>query len=111
MAYKIKPDYEAVGGPKKYHKSRRLTGFRIEKTPPIQFRRVKSEWYQRLSQQLRAARHQRGLSQTTLARSIGSTQATISRFEHGQINLTIDLIDRYLAAVGKTMTTTLIDQR
>lgn len=51
---------------------------------------------------LRRIRIQRGLSQTELARMIGTTQPTISKIEKGDMNVTLALIESAAKALGVT---------
>jgi transcriptional regulator with XRE-family HTH domain len=50
--------------------------------------------------QLRAARRRAGLTQAELARRTGTSQATISAYESGRKQPSIDTLHRLLAATG-----------
>ncbi|MHB1697544.1 MAG: helix-turn-helix domain-containing protein [bacterium] len=67
----------------------------------------KKEWggmelrYQ-LIQKLIELREENKISQSQLAKKIGTTQAVISRIENGNVNIGIDMIQRIAAAFGRT---------
>jgi HTH-type transcriptional regulator/antitoxin HipB len=56
-----------------------------------------------LGQILRAARKQKGLSQTEAGRSVGIDQPTLSKIERGESNARIDTLFRLLAALDMEM--------
>ncbi|MCL4322641.1 MAG: helix-turn-helix domain-containing protein [Deltaproteobacteria bacterium] len=47
-------------------------------------------------------REENKISQSQLAKKIGTTQAVISRIESGSVNVGIDMIQRIAAAFGRT---------
>lgn len=61
---------------------------------------AKIEGYQRLVMELRLARLKTRLTQSQLAKTIGSNQAALSRFELGKTNPTIAFIHAYAQALG-----------
>ena len=54
---------------------------------------------------IRVARHQAGLTQAELAGLSGTSQATLSAYEHGSKTPTADTLARVLAATGVRLTT------
>jgi transcriptional regulator with XRE-family HTH domain len=54
---------------------------------------------------LRDARRRAGLTQAELARRAGTSQATISAYEHGRKAPSVETLDRLLAAAGTRLTT------
>ncbi len=54
---------------------------------------------------LRNARARAGLTQTQLAQRAGTSQATISAYEHGRKAPSIETLSRLLAAAGARLTT------
>jgi len=57
----------------------------------------------RLSDALRERRAQRGISQSTLAARIGSSQSRVSKMEVGDAGVTLDLLIRSLIAIGVSL--------
>ena len=55
-----------------------------------------------LAAALRRRRAQRGISQASLARLLGSSQSRVSRIEAGDPEVSLDLLVRALAAAGAT---------
>ena len=55
---------------------------------------------------LRSARTRAGLSQGELARRTGTSQATISAYEHGRKQPSVATLARLLAATGSRLTVT-----
>jgi DNA-binding XRE family transcriptional regulator len=53
-------------------------------------------------QKLIELREENKISQSQLAKKIGTTQAVISRIENGSVNVGIDMIQRIAAAFGRT---------
>ena len=53
---------------------------------------------------LREARCRAGLTQSTLARRAGTSQATISAYESGRKQPSVDTLSRLLAATGSRLT-------
>jgi DNA-binding XRE family transcriptional regulator len=53
-----------------------------------------------LSQALRARREDTGLTQTALARRLGSSQSRVAKMEAGDPSVSLDLLIRALLAVG-----------
>lgn len=54
---------------------------------------------------IRAAREQAGLTQAELAQRSGTSQATLSAYEHGHKTPSADTFDRILAAAGVRLAT------
>jgi predicted transcriptional regulator len=59
-----------------------------------------AERRQSLSGQLTAIRHQVGLSQTEVARLMGTSQSAVARFEAGDLDVRLSTIERYTGALG-----------
>lgn len=57
----------------------------------------------RVVEALIAARSRAHLSQTELAKRIGTTQSAIARLESGQVSPTITTLKRYAAATGSRL--------
>jgi transcriptional regulator with XRE-family HTH domain len=57
-----------------------------------------------LAAELRQARERAGLTQTTLARRSGTSQATVSAYENGLKQPSVATLDRLLAAAGARLT-------
>jgi DNA-binding XRE family transcriptional regulator len=53
-----------------------------------------------LSEQLRACREDEGLSQTALAKRLGSSQSRVAKMEASDPSVSVDLLIRGLLAVG-----------
>ncbi|MHB1697512.1 MAG: helix-turn-helix domain-containing protein [bacterium] len=53
-------------------------------------------------QKLIELREENKISQSQLAKKIGTTQAVISRIESGSVNVGIDMIQRIAVAFGRT---------
>jgi len=53
---------------------------------------------------LRAARHRAGLSQSALARSAGTSQATVSAYETAAKHPSVATLDRLLSVAGSRLT-------
>jgi transcriptional regulator with XRE-family HTH domain len=60
-----------------------------------------------LGEQLRALREAQRLSQSELARRMGSTQPAIARLEAGRVAPSLDTLDRAAAALGVELVVTL----
>jgi transcriptional regulator with XRE-family HTH domain len=56
-----------------------------------------------IGDRIRASREQAGLSQAELARRTGTSQATISAYERGSKQPSVDTLDRLLAATGSRL--------
>ncbi len=54
--------------------------------------------------QVIAARIAAGLSQAELAKRVGTSQANISKLEHGTLNPSFDMARRVAAGLGKRLT-------
>jgi predicted transcriptional regulator len=59
-----------------------------------------AERRQSLSGQLTAMRHEVGLSQTEVARLMGTSQSAVARFEAGDLDVRLSTIERYTLALG-----------
>jgi HTH-type transcriptional regulator / antitoxin HipB len=59
-----------------------------------------------LGEQLRALREAQRLSQSELARRMGSTQPAIARLEAGRVAPSLDTLDRAAAALGVELVVT-----
>ncbi|MCL4428067.1 MAG: helix-turn-helix domain-containing protein [Deltaproteobacteria bacterium] len=55
-------------------------------------------------QKLIALREENKISQSELAKRVGTTQSVISRIENGSVNIGIDMIQRIASAFGRTAT-------
>jgi len=55
-----------------------------------------------LAESLRRRRSKRGLSQTDLARLLGSSQSRVAKMEAGDPSVTLDLLVRSLLTIGAT---------
>lgn len=53
--------------------------------------------------QLRDARRRAGLTQAQLATQVGTSQATLSAYEHGHKQPSVDTLSRVLAATGSRL--------
>jgi transcriptional regulator with XRE-family HTH domain len=58
----------------------------------------------KVGQLIRRRRLANGLTQAQLALRAGSTQAAISRLEHGELSPTFETVDRLLAVMGERAT-------
>ena len=54
----------------------------------------------RLLRELAAQRDKRGLSQTTVAARMGTSQSAVARLEAGEIDARFSTVERYAAALG-----------
>lgn len=54
----------------------------------------------RLLRDLAAQRDKRGLSQTTVAARMGTSQSAVARLEAGEIDARFSTVERYAAALG-----------
>ncbi len=61
--------------------------------------------------ELRAARIEKKMSQQTLAEKIGTKRSNICRIELGHQNISLDLLLKIAAALGKTVLVTFCDER
>ena len=52
---------------------------------------------------LAKARHQRGMTQSEVARKARMSWETVSRIENGRLNPSLDVLSRVFAAVGKRL--------
>ncbi|MGH4021743.1 MAG: helix-turn-helix domain-containing protein [Pseudonocardiaceae bacterium] len=50
-----------------------------------------------------AARHEHGLSQTEIAARMGTSQSAIARLEGGDVDVRLSTLERYAAALGRTV--------
>ena len=55
------------------------------------------------ARQVIAARIEAGISQAELAQRVGTSQANISKIEHGTLNPTFDMARRIAAGLGKRL--------
>ena len=56
-------------------------------------------WYKTFVERVIQERKRLGLSQKSLAKGLGTTQAEISRFEHGRANPTVEFLERIISAL------------
>ena len=56
-----------------------------------------------LVKELVEARRERGLSQTEIAARMGTSQSAVARLERGDIDVRLSTVERYAAAVGRTV--------
>ena len=59
------------------------------------------------SRQVIAGRISQGLTQGELAKRVGTSQANISKIEHGTMNPTLEMAQRIAAGLGKQLTISL----
>ena len=52
---------------------------------------------------LAAARQEQGLSQTTIAARMGTSQSVVARLESGALDMRLSTLERYVAALGKEL--------
>lgn len=62
----------------------------------------------KIGQELKNIRKQRGYTQEQLASMMGISRSTISKIENGQLNLSIDYLERFSLKLGFTVDFTLI---
>lgn len=79
------------------------TLIRLMKNPAFRIEWKNSETQYQLGKQIIKARMDSKLSQTTLAKKAGTTQAVISRIESAYVSPSVQLIDRIAQALGKTL--------
>ena len=58
---------------------------------------------QELVKELVDARRERGLSQTEIAARMGTSQSAVARLERGDLDVRLSTLERYAAAVGRTV--------
>jgi transcriptional regulator with XRE-family HTH domain len=56
-----------------------------------------------LISELVTARKERGLSQTAIAAEMGTSQSAVARLERGDIDARLSTLERYAAALGRTV--------
>lgn len=56
-----------------------------------------------LIQELVGARQESGLSQTEIAARMGTSQSAVARLESGALDVRLSTLERYAAAVGRTV--------
>ncbi len=64
-----------------------------------------------LAAELVAGRRALGLSQTTVAARMGTSQSAVARLEAGDLDVRLSTLERYAAAVGLTLQWRLEDRR
>jgi ribosome-binding protein aMBF1 (putative translation factor) len=64
----------------------------------------------RLLSELADARRSAGLTQTVVAARMGTSTSAVARLEHGEINATLSTVQRFAAAIGKTVRWQLSDR-
>jgi transcriptional regulator with XRE-family HTH domain len=52
---------------------------------------------------LATARQEQGLSQTTVAARMGTSQSVVARLESGALDMRLSTLERYAAALGKEL--------
>lgn len=57
----------------------------------------------RLVEELVSARQELGLSQTTVAARMGTSQSVVARLESGDLDMRLSTLERYAAALGQTL--------
>ena len=62
-----------------------------------------AERRRQLVSQLVARRHELGLSQTDVAAQMGTFQSAVARIESGAPDVRLTTLERYAAAVGRTL--------
>ncbi|GAB4035472.1 helix-turn-helix domain-containing protein [Spirosoma jeollabukense] len=65
-----------------------------------------SEITERVGQLIRETRKAKGLTQKELGKKIGVAEATLSRFENGNQNLTLETLHRLSNALGVNLSVT-----
>ncbi len=58
---------------------------------------------QELVEELVEARREQGLSQTEIAARMGTSQSAVARLERGELDVRLSTVERYAAAVGRTV--------
>ena len=98
---------KTTGGPTKHNRyqKRRNPFFSEAKSPEKP--KIASEAYAELIIGLRLARSSRRITQSELAKTLGSSQAAISRFEKGYTSPSLKFLLSYAAAVGEKVAFTL----
>jgi transcriptional regulator with XRE-family HTH domain len=56
-----------------------------------------------LVEELVEARREQGLSQTEIAARMGTSQSAVARLERGELDVRLSTVERYAAAVGRTV--------
>jgi transcriptional regulator with XRE-family HTH domain len=56
-----------------------------------------------LMKELVEARRERGWSQTEIAARMGTSQSAVARLERGDLDVRLSTLERYAAAVGRTV--------
>jgi predicted transcriptional regulator len=56
-----------------------------------------------LISELVTARKERGLSQTEIAAEMGTSQSAVARLEAGDVDVRLSTVERYAAALGRTV--------
>jgi transcriptional regulator with XRE-family HTH domain len=62
--------------------------------------REAAERRRQIVDELVAARHEVGLSQTVVAARMGTSQSVVARLESGALDMRLSTLERYAAAVG-----------
>ena len=65
---------------------------------------VTDTYLERIGSLIRDARRHKGLTQSELARSLGTSQSAVTRIEHGQQNLSLEMIAR----IGESLDTEIV---
>jgi transcriptional regulator with XRE-family HTH domain len=60
---------------------------------------------------LATARHEQGLSQTTVAARMGTSQSVVARLESGALDMRLSTLERYAVALGKELVIAVEDPR
>jgi transcriptional regulator with XRE-family HTH domain len=58
---------------------------------------------QALISELVTVRKERGLSQTEIAAQMGTSQSAVARLERGDVDARLSTLERYAAALGRTV--------
>ena len=53
--------------------------------------------------ELAEVRRESGLSQTEIAARMGTSQSAVARLEHGELDARLSTVERYAAAVGRSV--------
>lgn len=61
-----------------------------------------------IARQIIAARVELGITQKELADRVGTSQANISKLEHGQLNPSMQMLQKVAAGLGKTLSAALV---
>ena len=61
---------------------------------------ITAPWYRAMIDEIKKARRKKRISQSALAKLLGTSQAEVSRFESGKSNPTVEFLDRLISTLG-----------